>query len=150
MNARPVGRPVDQAMAADRSEKRTIRTYWINAVSSYRNRRSAAGEPLYLTLSGAEGTDIERLAEAGIIERTETGSIAPESFGCVVAVESSIAAFAKLQRKFAGLEVIRASIRDLLQGDGLLRYPQGRQLNYCRARVINLDLDQVLKPEDGS
>lgn len=90
-------RAVDRAMNEGRPEKAIVRSLWLEKVRSYRITYPADTVPLYLTLSGAEGRDIELLAAEGIIRRTEVGAIVEDDQQLVVAIESNTAAVLRLQ-----------------------------------------------------
>ena len=137
-----MNRPIDQAMDARRPAKEAMRALWLSEIQ--RHALQDNGFPLYMTLPGAEGIDIAMLAEAGLVQLTESGAIAENHKERIIAVERSLPAVLSLQQKFAGLKIIRTEIRDLLAGDNPLRFPQGDQERYCRARVINLDFDKSL------
>ena len=137
-------RPVDVAMKLDRPQKRVIRELWLNEVRRVNEQSKDDDMPLYLTLPGEEGRDIEVLAEAGIISLTPVHGIATSDKGRIVAVESSSEAILKLQEKFPALKIVRAPIHSLLRGDNPMRWPEGEDEKLCRARVINLDINQPL------
>jgi hypothetical protein len=96
-------------MAADRPEKATVRGLWVDEV-----QRVADGEhdvPLYLTMPGARGGDIQALIDAGVIDRTETTAIADPGRIRLVAVESSPQAVVELQSHFPGLKILQEPMR---------------------------------------
>jgi hypothetical protein len=140
-------RPVDSAMADNRPEKRIIRNLWLEEVLAVAKRNPSSEEPFYLTLPGAEGRDIQLLIENGLISLTEVGSIAEKDQGKVVAVESNNQAVLKLQKKFAGLCIRQVNFRSLIRSEGQFKWPEGKDEKYCRARVVNLDLNSPLKAE---
>lgn len=143
-------RPVDSAMADNRLEKRIIRNLWLEEVLIVANQKPSSEEPLYLTLAGAEGRDIDLLIENGLISLTEVGSIAEKDQGKVVAVEPNNQAVLKLQKKFAGLCIRQVDFRSLIRSEGQFRWPEGKDEKDCRARVVNLDLNSPLKAEARS
>jgi len=145
----PPDRPVDQAMDEDRLEKRAIRPLWVNEIRAVADQHPDRTEPWYLTLSGAEGRDIQLLIDAGLIRLEETGSIDDRDTGKVVAVENSMPAVARLQSKFPALRIKKVDFQSLLRGIGPSRWPEGKDETYCRARVVNIDLNQPLEA-DGS
>jgi hypothetical protein len=101
--------------------------------------------PLYLTLPGAEGTDIDSLVTAGIISLTSVHGIASADIWKIAAVESSPGAILKLQQKFPGLKIIEQPIQSLIRGDSPTKWPDNREHEaLCRARVINLDINEPL------
>ncbi len=104
-----------------------------------------AREPLYLTLCGAEGHDIQMLLDEGIISKTEIGTIAGTDEHKIVAVENSNEAILQLQKKFIGLRIKEAPFQNLIRGEELFSWPQGVDEVYCRARVVNLDLNAPLR-----
>lgn len=132
-------RAVDVAMAAAHPAKTAIRRQWLSLLKEL--QISSDEFPTYLTLSGAEGRDIQLLIEAGLIATTETGAIAPVSENYCVAVENSAMAVLELQRRFPGLRIISQNIQSLLRGESILTYPErGEHRTCCQAHVINLDL----------
>ena len=145
-------RPVDLAMAENRPEKGVIRQLWVKKVMTAAEGISPGDEPLYLTLPGAEGRDIQLLIEADLLSTTEVHTIAEEDQWKVVAVESCNQAVAALQRRYIGLRIKEQDFKSLVRGDGLLRWPVGRDEKYCRARVVNLDLNARLEAyvDEGS
>lgn len=138
-------------MAEDRPAKNTVRRLWIDRLVDADAEYSDADEPLYLTLCGALGKEIDLLIEAGVIELTEVGAVAVAHLLKVVAVEASPHAVSDLQIRFPGLKIIEQRIHDVLKISNPLAWPQGTHETYCRARVVNLDLDEPLKAviEDG-
>jgi len=143
MNAE--NRQVDQAMLEDRPEKRTVRGLWLEEVKAVAREDPSSEEPWYLTLPGAEGLDIQLLLEHDLIALTEVNSIAEKDQGKIVAVESNNDAIAKLQKKFIGLRIKQVDFRSFIRSEGQFRWPEGDDEKYCRARVINLDLNTRLK-----
>lgn len=140
----PAGvRPVDAAMYAQRPEKATVRRLWLNSLEPYHDD-CPAHELLYVFLPGAEGLEVELLAQHDFIELTETGGIAQASMSRVAAIESSKLAVSALQKRFPGLKIYETNFQDLIRGPGLLTYPDGEHRYCCRARVLNLDLNEVL------
>jgi hypothetical protein len=134
---------VTAAMMESRAAKDSIRQLWVDL---FKEEASDANEevPLYLTLSGAEGLDISALAAAGAIQLTETGAIAEDSARLLVAVESSPLAQLEVKRKYPGLEVIDASISDVLSGLTQLRYPTHDRFRAARSTIVNLDFNSSL------
>jgi hypothetical protein len=139
-------------MKEDRPAKRAIRGLWLEKVTDAAKEVPPGDEPLYLTLPGAEGRDIQLLIEAGLLSTTEVYTIAEEDQWKVVAVESCNQAVAALQRRYIGLRIKQQDFKSLVRGDRLFRWPAGRDEKYCRARVVNLDLNVCLKAyaDDGS
>jgi len=140
-------RPIDLAMQSDRPEKKTMRQLWVDVVRAV-NENPVQDVPLYLTLSGAEGRDIQMLLDNGLITQTETGAIDTESSGRVIAVERSPEATLELQKRFPGLKILETDIGTLLHGDRLTRFPSGNDEIYCRAKIVNLDLNQTLRASE--
>jgi hypothetical protein len=145
-------RPVDLAMAENRPEKGVVRQLWVKKVMTAAEGISPGDEPLYLTLPGAEGRDIQLLIEAGLLSTTEVHTIAEEDQWKVVAVESDNEAVAALQRKYIGLRIKQQGFKSLVRGDELFSWPEKQDERYCRARVVNLDLNGCLKAyaDEGS
>lgn len=142
---------VHTAMAEDRPEKRRMRELWAEQVDRARQREHSENEPLLLTLCGAKALDIDDLLERGIVQETEVGGIATEDARAVVAVESSPDAVVEILRKYPGLKVIEMPIRNLLHSESDVSWPTGEMRAFCRAGVVNLDLDEPLVAalEDG-
>lgn len=140
----PPQRPVDLAMGEDRPEKRAIRNLWLEEVRAVAQQNPPGEEPWYLTLPGAEGRDIQLLIENGLISLTEVESIAEKDQGKIVAVESNNQAVAALQRRFVGLRIKQVHFGSLIRGEGPFAWPEGEDEKYCRAHVVNLDLNSPL------
>ena len=134
-------RPVDLAMDQERAEKITMRSLWLDQAKSSFAEHGFDDEPFYLTLSGADGKEIEQLVTEGLIKLTETGAIAEESKNQIVAIEHNPQAQIKLLQKFPGLKVIREPVQNMLSGLALTRFPVGGREKDCRARIVNLDLN---------
>jgi hypothetical protein len=101
--------------------------------------------PLYLTLSGAGGRDIELMIQRRIIRQSEVGGIALEDMDKVVAVESHPDSVLALQKQFPGLKILQVPFHNLIRSTNPLRWPQGEDEKCCRAHVINLDLNEPLQ-----
>ena len=101
--------------------------------------------PWYLTLSGAEGRDIQLIIDAGLIALTEVNSIAEEDQWKIAAVETKNSAILTLQEKFIGLRIKETDFGSLIHGDGQFRWPGPEDVRLCRARIVNLDLNTKLK-----
>lgn len=140
----PTNRPIDIAMAEDRPEKRTVRALWIENLKIVAQRYPNSNVPWYLTLSGAEGRDIQLMIDNGLIRLTEVNSIAEEFLDKVVAVEYNNSAVASLTKKFVGLRIKEVNFTSLVRGTNLLAWPDGEDVKFCRAHVVNLDLDGAL------
>src|SRR5690242_12319854 len=98
-------RPIDAAMAADRPAKKTIRAKWIDKVQEKEPDLQIDNSPLYLTMPGAEGKEIDLLIRRGVLRRNDTGSIAAEDGLKVVAIEYDDDAQLALRKKYPGLSV---------------------------------------------
>jgi hypothetical protein len=131
-------------MDEDRPEKGTMRELWADHVEQYAALGGGHPWPLYLTLSGALGRDIEVLIARGIISRTETGAISTDDEEKIVAVESSPNAVFVLQKRFPGLRILQQAIENVLHSTNPVTWPTGTHAQYCRAFVINLDLNSPL------
>src|SRR5579864_2021482 len=131
-------------MQRDRPAKAAVREIWVNRIAAGASRHEQGERPLYLTLSGAHGRDIELLIQRGILSLTDVGSIAESDADLVVAVENSPDAELALKTKFPGLKVVRQAVQDLIKSGNLLRGPTGVHEHYCRASFVNLDLDEPL------
>ena len=129
-------------MADDRPEKRSMRKIWVDQVAQA--PAPTDSEPLFLTLAGADGKDVQALVDAQLIRVTETGAISAEDAGKVVAIESREEAFLKLSRKFKGLRVLNTRVEDLLRREHPFNWPTGEDQKLFRARVVNLDFDGPL------
>lgn len=140
-------RPVHQAMADARSEKKAVRELWLERALFHSGRSSNLCDPLYLTLSGAEGEEFSMLINAELIKLTEVGSIDAAYQHRVVAIENNHSAYAQLQTKFPGLKIVRNTVEELLHGTTRVRYPEGETEKICRSRIINLDLNQAWNPK---
>ena len=138
-------RPVDNAMHEDRPAKNTVRNLWVDIVKDIAESYPNSDVPWYLTLSGGEGKDINLIISQGLISLTEVNSIALEDQDKIVAVERNNLAIANLQSKFVGLKIKEVDFRQLVRGEGEFAWPQGDDINICRARVINLDLNEALR-----
>ena len=144
---RPRKRAVDRAMGANRKEKAWIRSLWARAAVDYGTR--FADDLLYLSLCGGDARDLELLVQRRVIELTETGAIAPTSAHRVAAVECDLTAVGALLRKFLGLKVYDRPFQSLVRGESQIRYPDGNDAEFCRARIINLDLNAPLQSVEG-
>ncbi|MDZ7734536.1 MAG: hypothetical protein U5R31_16940 [Acidimicrobiia bacterium] len=131
-------------MADDRPSKQTVRqSIWLDVVKRRAPARSA-DVPLYVTLPGAEGFDIQLLVDEGLLALTETGAISEGSKNVVVAIECKSDARAQLLEKFYGLEVLPERFENLIRGRRRIAYPDGRHLSIWRSLVVNLDLNDPL------
>lgn len=141
--------PVDHAMSDLRPAKVTIRNLWTATVQEIVGRLNLdARFPLYVTLAGAKGLDIQALVDAGIVSRTETGALSPEFGDQIIAIESRRDAQVELHRRFAGLKVMTTSFQSVIKNHHDLHFPIGEHLRACRARIVNLDLDEPFQAID--
>lgn len=137
-------RPVDYAMAAERPEKQTVRGLWLEEVKAQDVTEPPERVPLYLTLPGARGCDIELLVEQDLLPLTETGAVADSESMRVVAIEGSPEAAIALQGRYPGLKVLEEPLHGLLRSTGPFEFPRGKDRVLCRAQVVNLDFDKPL------
>jgi hypothetical protein len=137
-------RAVDAAMDDDRPEKQAIRELWVEEVVAA-DAAYSGNKPLYTTLAGAGGRELELLADRGVIALTETGAIDPRHLRKVFAIEAGRDAIAELQRRFPGLKIVGDSLQNVLKATTPLRWPEGDSLQACQARLLNLDLNTSLE-----
>lgn len=143
-------RDIDAAMIEDRQEKIYMRRTWSEIAERENQHHDHPDIPLFLTLSGAEGRDIEELIRKGIITVEENSAISDDDRFKVVAVENSAIAVLRLQQKFPGLKIYEHDYKNLVRGPTPFRWPDSEEYTrYCRAKVINLDLNEPLKPIDN-
>jgi hypothetical protein len=139
---------VTLAMSEERPEKNAMRDLWAECVSGVAPEDVSDGEnpspPLYLSLCGAKGLDILKLAEHGVVARTETGAIAEQDLGKVVAIEEDPQAALELRERFSGLDVLDRKVEDLLKMPSDLAWPDKKLRRILRSRVVNLDLTKSL------
>jgi hypothetical protein len=140
---------VDEAMADDRPAKQTVRSAWMDHLESAKDRLGNHA-PLYLTLCGASGTDVLLAAKRGIIRLSEVGGIHEDDLNQVVAVERSLRAVGALQTKIPGLNIRIANFPELLQGNNPTAWPGPDDSRFCRAKVVNLDLNGKYESSLGS
>ena len=134
-------------MSEDRAEKRAVRSLWVSAVESAAMQHPNSEVPWYLTLPGGEGRDIQLLIQKGLISLTEVNSIAESDQNRIVAVEKNSRAIANLQKLYTGLRILQVDIQALVRGLSDYRWPDGRDIEYCRAHVVNLDLNESFRGE---
>lgn len=137
-------------MSLDRPEKRAVRTLWLESVIQFSEAFPEDVVPLYLTLSGAEGRDIELLVENNLLPLTETGAVALEHRHRVIAVENSSRGVAALLRKYPGLKILEHPFQSLVRSHSPFRWPAGVDEQFCSARVVNLDLNETLAAVDDT
>ena len=143
-------RGVDRAMMQERPEKTTIRERWIEIIAEVEKQiRTDKKSPLYVTLAGAEGKDIECLINRGIIKKTETGAISTDDKWKVVAIEKNGPTATELRRKYPGLDVRDEDVLSLIRGNAETLFPNPNHKDYhlWKAPVINLDYNSMLKGE---
>jgi hypothetical protein len=138
-----MSRPIEHALEAERPAKATVRALWLREVRRYEATNHE--RPLYLTLPGALGKDIEMLVDAAVLTRTETGAISEPDRHKVVAIESNSDAIYSLQQRFPGLAIREQNLMEIIGGSSSYSWPnQERRADFC-ARVVNLDLDRSLQ-----
>jgi hypothetical protein len=131
-------------MDDERPEKRAVRELWVEEAVQSEIRFPEDEEPLYLTLCGAHGRDISELIDRGLVTLTETNSISNEDKFKIIAVESSPLAVLELQRRYPGLKILETNFQNIIRGPDPFTWPNREEESYCRARVINLDLNSSL------
>jgi hypothetical protein len=141
-------RHVDAAMDDERPEKQRVRALWLQKLRSYRAAYPNDDVPLYLTLSGAQGRDVQLLISEGLINLTEIGAIATPDQGIAVAIESNANAVWELQRRIPGLKILEQPFESFIRSGRLTVFPQGEHVRFCQARVVNLDLNEPVKFDD--
>ena len=124
-----------------------MRCIWVNEVRIVAEKFPNSCVPWYLTLCGGEGRDIELLIQEDLISRTEVNSIAERDLDKIVAVENNVQAYVKLRKRFPGLRIKDVDFQDLMRGTRFTRWPDGKDEVYCKARVVNLDLNQPFRGE---
>src|SRR5579859_3875799 len=103
-------------MMAQRPDKQRVREMWGHHVTTA-DKRWTGPEALYLTLSGAVGSDIEQLTELGVVTRLENGALSPKDAERIVAVEKDLAAYTALRGAFPGITAYNRYIEELASGD---------------------------------
>lgn len=127
-------------MRDKRPQKETMRGLWVDAVGAAEG--NSDGPPLYLTLPGADGLDVQRLIDAGLLELAENdAAIAAGDLWKVVAIERSTSAYMALRKRWQGLRILNDDLKAVLASTGPLRWPLGERERWCRAHVVNLDMD---------
>jgi hypothetical protein len=132
-------------MAADRPEKQTVRSLWVDEVRRADGAGASTDVPLYLTLPGEGAGDISALIKAGIVDIEETEAISNPEEIRLVALENSPMAYVTLQRRFPGLKLLKTSLRDLLRTESLVNWPGKGEQHFFRAKVVNFDLSDPLE-----
>lgn len=137
-------RPVDEAMVDERPEKIVVRQLWVEEARCYAEEFPDDAHPLYLTLPGGLGLDVKALVDEGLLELTETGAISEAHQFRVVGVEHNGLAVARLNRRFPGMKIIEMTIENLLGWQSPFSWPVGENRRFCKARLVNLDLNGPL------
>lgn len=140
-------RPVDEAMAADRPEKSTVRQLWVQEITRVDGTSNPGDVPLYLTTPGALGKDIALLVEEGILELEENEAVKEPEKLRLVAIENSLIARVELRKQFPGIKVLETDLRSVLKAENMMNFPDKSQRPLFRARVVNLDLEDPLEAE---
>ncbi len=124
-----------------------MRQLWVDAVEAADG--NVDGPPLYLTLAGAQGLDVQRLIDLGIIGLAENGrAIAPTEVWKVVALERNNEAYASLKDRLPGVRVLNQDLAEILASRQRVTLPNGSHQLWCRAHVVNMDLNETLRCED--
>ncbi|MBN1188220.1 MAG: hypothetical protein JXA46_00555 [Dehalococcoidales bacterium] len=121
-----------------------VRGLWVEEVKSIAKKNPDSEVPWYLTLSGAEGRDIQLIIDQGLIQLTEVNSISDVHQGKIVAVERNNQAILQLQKRFIGLRIKEVNFSELIRNDSNFTWPQGEDIKCCCAHIINLDLNTSL------
>lgn len=134
-------RPIDSSMAINRPEKIKIREEWGNIALTELSMLSGKHRPLYVTLSGAEGKDIEVLIQNGVLKRTENGAISSDDQWKVIAIEKNGPAASELRSKYPGLDIRNDDVINLIHGCSETSFPNrgDDNFNLWTAQIINLD-----------
>jgi hypothetical protein len=158
-------RGIDNAMGQDREDKVAMRGFWMEEVSEAAlDWEPGSGRPIFLTLPGSEGKDIQAMVESGILSENEVEGIDQADWDKVVAVESDTQAVIKLQDLWPGLRIIQGRIEQLVAGsmDRHMAAARGKNVQptdtekdvdwALRAMVVNLDYNGGLRPRkiDGA
>lgn len=138
-------RSIDSAMNSKRPQKQSVRKMWLDEIKDIDKKYSDSEYPLYLTLPGAEGYDIQMLIDQGLINLTESKSISEKHLKKIIAVESSNKAILNLQKKFPGLRIEKQNLQNILKGSGLESWPKGKEKNIFCSHIVNLDFDSSIK-----
>lgn len=152
MKSRSQPRAIDIAMQDMREDKEIVRDLWIKDIkeedASYRDDDDT---PLYLTLCGANGTDIILLSQAEVISLEKNGAISTAHVKKVVAIENNKQATLRLQKMISGLKILEKDVKSLLRGDSLTKFPDKEESTFLSARVINLDFNAplIIENRDG-
>lgn len=131
-------------MAAERPEKQTVRALWVEEVSRADAVTPGESVPLYVTLPGARGGDIQALIDGGLLVLAETSAVKDIRSMRVVAIERSPDAVVALGKRFPGLKILDQPLESLLKSTGSFRWPEGEHHQLFRAQVLNFDLEEPL------
>jgi hypothetical protein len=142
-----MARAVDEAMAAERPEKATVRELWVEEIARVKGTPDPGGVPLYLTTPGALGMDIALLIESGVLELEENEAVKEPEKLRLVAIESSLLANVELRKKFPGIKILETDLRSALKAENMMNFPEKPSRPLFRARVVNLDLESRLEAE---
>lgn len=142
-------RPVDAAMLAQRAEKKAIRKLWLERASFHAQQTPNVQDTLYFTLPGVDASEIEMLVNAQLLKATETGAIDSAYSHRVVGIEQNAFVHTQILTKYPGFKLIRSSLNDFLRGTTNLRYPEAGRARYCKAKVVNLDLNAAWSPANN-
>lgn len=144
-------RAIDGAMAEDRPAKKVVRGWWLEQARSHATKARDLGVPLYLTLPGAHGHDIQALIDGGLVRTNDSGGILDDDSELIVAFEKNMMAYGELKKRFPNLRVRQGQVQDLVgrHSDVFPRTSADKLL--CRAAVVNLDFNgpYAIEP-DGS
>jgi hypothetical protein len=134
-------------MERNRLDKMSVRNLWADEYEAQLGSHDDVRRPVYLTLPGASGRDLDILVSRNLVQLTENGAIAPEDASRIVAVESAPAAVIALLEKYAGLKVIQERLEAALRSTGPTRWPDTRNEAHFRASLVNLDFDKPFTAE---
>lgn len=139
-------RSIDSAMNSKRPQKQSVRKLWLDEIKDLDKKYADSEYPLYLTLPGEEGYDIQMLIDQGLINLTENKkSISEKHLKKVIAVESNNGAILNLQKKFPGLRIEHQNIQNILKGSGLESWPNDEEKEIFCSHIVNLDFDGSIK-----
>lgn len=141
-------RPIDHAMESQRPEKVYIRKRWLAVIKAVEKKYKKSEIPLYLTLPGSDGYDIQMLIDHDLIELTDVKSVKEKDIQKVIAIEKNNKAVLNLQKKFIGLRIEEQSLESILKGVGLQSWPSKKEKEIFKAHIINLDFDGSLNSND--
>ena len=144
--------PVHVAMSEKRREKEVMRGFWIEEAKAYSKQYPEDPYPLFLTLPGPAAHDVRLLTKQGLLDLTESGAVAENQQFRVVCIEADGMAVAELNRQFPGMKIMEGKVEDLLAWKSWYAWPPKKDRDLFRARVVNLDLNNMLlaRRADGS